>query len=255
MKRWLQRWTRLPAAAGWLAGGTICWASVAATVAATVESAAATPIEASAKNVYLTFDDGPDPVCTPLILSALRREHIHATFFVLGYRSERYPSLVRQLHQDGHEIGNHGYYHTFIVHKTKSWIERDVRRADAAIEAVSGTRPQYFRPPGGILSETDAGLVSKIGHPIAMWTVDTKDWKATSANSIIAAVKAGTRPGAIILMHDGIATSSHYTAQALPTIIRWLHTQGYVLTVLPHDFQGEFIGGHTDYTNRRFSQE
>jgi peptidoglycan/xylan/chitin deacetylase (PgdA/CDA1 family) len=206
--------------------------------------------EATVKTVYLTFDDGPDPACTPLILDILRKEHVKATFFVLGYRSEQFPYIVRRMHSEGHEIGNHGYYHTFIVHKSKQWVESDINLADAAVLTACGVKPKYFRPPGGILSEADVQLVKKTGHTIAMWTLDTNDWKVKSASSIIAAVSNQARPNAIILMHDGVP-SSRYTVQALPTIIEHLRSSGYTLAVLPEQYKGTYIGRPTDTTNYR----
>ncbi len=206
----------------------------------------------SERPIYLTFDDGPDPAWTPRVLDVLSRKHVHATFFVLGCQSEKYPAIVRRIHKDGHEIGNHGYYHTFIVHKSRAWVISDVVRTDAAIAAISGTKPQYFRPPGGILSLADVGLVSHIGHPIAMWTVDTNDWKAKNKESIISAVRRNAKPGAIILLHDGIAATSRYTVQALPYIIDELRRRGYSFQVLPPHYHGQFIGRPTDFTNWRF---
>ncbi|MFD1677007.1 polysaccharide deacetylase family protein [Alicyclobacillus fodiniaquatilis] len=202
------------------------------------------------KKIYLTFDDGPDAVYTPLILDILHKEHVKATFFVLGYRSQQSPYIIRRIHNDGHEIGNHGFYHTYIAHKSKQWVERDISRTDAAIEAICGVKPKYFRPPGGILSESDGALVRKAGHPIAMWTLDTNDWKGKPASSIISIVKREARPNAIILMHDGVP-SSRNTVQALPSVIRYLRSNGYTFAMLPEQYQGEYIGRKTDTTNYR----
>src|SRR5579875_1164815 len=131
-------------------------------------------VSAQTKNVYLTFDDGPSKFYTPQILNILYREHVKATFFVLGYRSEEFPTTIRRMHVEGHEIGNHGYYHQYIVNKSKSWLESDVSKADAAIRAACGVKPIYFRPPGGIINPEDLEIVQKMGHPIALWTVDTE---------------------------------------------------------------------------------
>lgn len=206
----------------------------------------------SSRPIYLTFDDGPNPIWTPRVLEILRRKHVHATFFVLGYEAVKYPAIIRQIHRDGHEIGNHGYYHTFIVNKSRAWVMSDVLRTDKAVASISGTKPQYFRPPGGILSLSDVGLISHIGHPIAMWTVDTNDWKAKNKASIVAAVRKNVKPGAIILLHDGISTTSRYTVQALPAIIDNLRNRGYSFYTLPPNYHGQFIGRPTDFTNWRF---
>jgi peptidoglycan-N-acetylglucosamine deacetylase len=208
---------------------------------------------ASEKTVYLTFDDGPDPRYTPLILDILQKEHVKATFFVLGFRSKQYPFLARRIHNEGHEIGNHGYYHTFIVHKSKDWLKSDITRADATIRAACGVQPKFFRPPGGILSRQDAELVSQAGHPVAMWTVDTNDWKSTNSASILQAIKNQTRPNAIILMHDGTPSSKN-TVNALPSVIHYLRSAGYTFATLPEEYHGTYLGRPTDSTNHRFKK-
>ena len=68
-------------------------------------------IESDRKVVALTFDDGPNPDATPLILDTLREKRVRATFFILGSHAERWPELVRRIVHDGHQIGNHGYFH------------------------------------------------------------------------------------------------------------------------------------------------
>ncbi len=206
------------------------------------KAATAPKAATSNKVVYLTFDDGPNPLWTPYVLDILRRERVQATFFVLGFRAQKYPWLVRRIHREGHEIGNHGYYHTYIVHQNQRWVEAQVRRADAAIEAACGVRPMYFRPPGGILNASNVRAVRKLGHPIAMWTVDTNDWRATKAGPIVRVVERDARPGSIILMHDGIDTSSRYTVQALPEVIRYLKQRGYTFAVLPEHYRGTRLG-------------
>jgi peptidoglycan/xylan/chitin deacetylase (PgdA/CDA1 family) len=222
-------WLRFTAA---LALACVCTCSGTTTTAAAKQERVA----------YITFDDGPSPVWTPRILDILQREHVRATFFVLGFRSEKYPWLVRRIHKEGHEIGNHGYYHTYIVHQNQRWVQAEVRRADAAIEAACGVKPMYFRPPGGILNAANLQAVRKMGHPIAMWTVDTNDWKATSAASIIGTIRRDVKPGAIILMHDGIDSSSRYTVKALPSVIHYLRQAGYSLQVLPEHYRGNRLG-------------
>ncbi|WAH39784.1 polysaccharide deacetylase family protein [Alicyclobacillus fastidiosus] len=213
-----------------------------------------TTASAAVKKVYLTFDDGPDPVYTPLILDTLRGENVKATFFVLGSRAEQSPNILRRIHNDGHEIGNHGYYHTFIVRKPQDWVKQDIIRTDTAIHAVCGVKPKYYRPPGGILSQKDLDFVVKTGHPVAMWTVDTNDWKAKNASSIINTVREEAFPNAIILLHDG-TPSSMYTVKALPSIIHDLRSSGYTFAILPEQYHGKYIGRPTDSTNYRFNRK
>ncbi|MCL6443522.1 MAG: polysaccharide deacetylase family protein [Alicyclobacillus sp.] len=184
------------------------------------------------KVVYFTFDDGPSERYTPQVLDILGRYGVPATFFVLGNRCQAHPELVRRMFREGHEIGSHGYDHRFILHQSAKEISREVRMADEAIYRACGAKPVYYRPPGGLAKQSERSTVEKLGHPIAMWTVDSNDWRATSAESIIRTVERDVRPGAIVLFHDGVS-GSRYTVQALPKLIRDFRRQGYQFRRLP----------------------
>lgn len=188
--------------------------------------------KSNVKMVYLTFDDGPSLMYTPKILEILRDEHIHATFFVLGSRVQSFPHIAQWIVRDGHEIGNHGYYHEYLRQKRNRWVVRDIKRTDKVIRSTTGQSPKYYRPPGGIIPSPDAHLVRELGHPIALWTVDSHDWTATNPQQITANVLQHIRPGAIVLFHDGVS-NSRYTIYALPVIIHSLKIQGYRFASLP----------------------
>ncbi|MCL6453124.1 MAG: polysaccharide deacetylase family protein [Alicyclobacillus sp.] len=197
--------------------------------------AAPTASHAQPRVLYLTFDDGPSQVYTPQILNVLRAEHVRATFFVLGYRSEQMPQLVRRMRAEGHAIGSHGYYHEHIVHKSDEWVQHDLHRADIAIRRASGSVPVLYRPPGGMIDAHEKSMIQRSGHPVVLWTVDSMDWKTTSPQKIVDNVMMGVHPGAIILCHDGVS-NSRYTVQALPALIRACRARGYVFQTLgtPH---------------------
>ncbi|WAH38704.1 polysaccharide deacetylase family protein [Alicyclobacillus dauci] len=184
------------------------------------------------KIVYLTFDDGPSLIYTPQILDILKREHVHATFFVLGSRVEEFPKISKRLIHEGHEVGNHGYHHDFLQEKTPAWVASDIRRTDVIVHHVIGSHAHYYRPPGGIITEPELRSVNTLGHPVVLWTVDSQDWKADGWEQIVQTVLRDTRPGSIILMHDGVS-KSRYTVKALPVIIESLKNAGYQFRKLP----------------------
>lgn len=200
---------------------------------------------ASEKVLYLTFDDGPSQRYTPKILDILKRDKVPATFFVVGYRCEEFPQLVRRIRMEGHEIGNHGYAHYYFVHQTEA-VKRDVQQADEVIRHACGVAPLLYRPPGGILDEGEARAIYQLGHPIVFWTVDSEDWKTTSEKVIYDHVVRQGVSGSVILLHDGVS-NSRYTTQALPRIIREFRLKGYVFKVLPIEpyakvtFQGTHV--------------
>lgn len=182
--------------------------------------------------VYLTFDDGPSLLYTPQILAVLRREGVHATFFVLGSRVTAFPRITKRIAADGNEIGNHGFQHDYPSRKDAAWLVSDIRKTDGAIRQIIGARPVYYRPPGGMITPVEIATIQSLGHPLALWTVDARDWDATTPQQITEEVLKHARPGSIILMHDGVS-QSRFTAVALPTIIHQLRRRGYQFATLP----------------------
>jgi peptidoglycan-N-acetylglucosamine deacetylase len=184
--------------------------------------------------VALTFDDGPDPTWTPRILKVLRREHVPATFFVIGQEVERHPQLVRQELDDGHVIGDHTYSHPDLA-KTPDWRSRlEINAAGWVVEGETGRRPLLFRSPYG---NGDAApqrkgadqLAADIGfHPVG-WTDDTNDWRQPGPNSIVHAALSQLSERTIILLHDGGGRRDQ-TVAALPRIIDALKARGYLFT-------------------------
>ncbi|UUZ83385.1 polysaccharide deacetylase family protein [Paenibacillus sp. P26] len=98
--------------------------------------------------IALTFDDGPDPKYTPILLDLLQKHNVKATFFVLGSKAERSPELILRMHREGHLIGLHNY-----VHRTNGlmmpWkVRRQLEQAAEAVKKITGESPQYYRPLG-----------------------------------------------------------------------------------------------------------
>lgn len=186
------------------------------------------------KVVYLTFDDGPSQRYTPKLLDILRDNRIPATFFVVGHRCEQFPDIVRRIQREGHEIGNHGFAHFDPKKHGLDEVMLDIRKTDTAVVKACGTKPVYYRPPYGSIDAKEIECVHKLGHPIALWTVDSLDWKAKSANAIVTQVERHARDGSIILFHDGISPS-RYTVEAMPRIIRDFRRDGYTFKTLPVD--------------------
>lgn len=184
------------------------------------------------KIVYFTFDDGPSERYTPLVLDILRREGVKATFFVVGYRCDEFPQLVKRIRQEGHEIGNHGYTHQYFTASIEPTFKMDVLRADKSIIHACGWRPIYYRPPGGVYNHEEQLVLHTMGHRLALWTVDSKDWKATSKDVILRNVEARIQPGSVVLFHDGVS-SSRFTVEALPTLIHRYKHLGYQFKALP----------------------
>lgn len=181
------------------------------------------------KIVALTFDDGPDPVSTPLLLDILRNHQAQATFFVVGSKVEKYPQIIRLMAADGHEIANHSYSHADFNRLQKDQILEEIRKTNQLIEQIGGQSPHLFRPPGGYLSHEMVDLTLKEGMVVAYWTwqQDSKDWRrGNTAAAIAAHIVKNIRPGQIIILHDA-GQNGLQTANAVKLLLEKLQPQGY----------------------------
>lgn len=191
-------------------------------------------IGSSKKMVALTFDDGPNPVNTNAILDTLEKYNAKATFFDLGNLVEKYPTVVKREAALGCEVGSHSYQHDNFTKMTAAQMKEDIRKTEAAFQSVLGKSPSLFRPPYGAYNETTTALIPM---PIALWSVDTLDWKSRNAEAILKEIEAaGNLDGKVILLH-GIYSS---TAEAVKTLVPALQKEGYELVTVSELIQEKY---------------
>ncbi|MFL5479160.1 MAG: polysaccharide deacetylase family protein [Gemmatimonadaceae bacterium] len=194
-------------------------------------------IESGRKVVALTFDDGPNPDATPLILDTLREKNVRATFFVLGSHAERWPELVRRISNEGHQLGNHGYFHRKLQFKSPFYVSRDIRLGIRAIKRAGAPAPKYFRAPHGFRSPWTTPIASSYGERTVGWSLGVWDSDRPGVEEILRRTLEGVSPGSIVLLHDGDGYNPDgdrmQTAAALPLIIDRLKEQGYEFATLP----------------------
>jgi peptidoglycan/xylan/chitin deacetylase (PgdA/CDA1 family) len=170
-------------------------------------------------HVALTFDDGPDSRATPQFLDLLRAHDVRATFFLVGERISRAPDVVRRMVDEGHEIGVHGWRHQYTLVASPR-LERCVD----ALADVCGARPQWFRPPYGVLSASALVEARRCGLRPVLWTAWAKDWRAdATAESVRAMLEPGIVGGATLLLHDSGSAQTPMTwtsaLGALPEVL------------------------------------
>lgn len=194
-------------------------------------------IPSDRKVVALTFDDGPNPDATPLILDTLREKGVRATFFVLGSHVQRWPDLVQRIAHEGHQLGNHGYFHRKLHFKSPFYVSRDIRLGIRAIKRAGAPAPQLFRAPHGFRSPWTTPIASSYGERTVGWSLGVWDSDRPGADEIVRRTLEGVQPGSIILLHDGDGYNPDgdrlQTAAALPIIIDRLKEQGYEFATLP----------------------
>jgi peptidoglycan/xylan/chitin deacetylase (PgdA/CDA1 family) len=184
--------------------------------------------------VALTFDDGPWPQNTARILAVLRRFHVHATFFLIGYLAASYPKLVALERRSRMTIGNHSYNHPQVppFGDLPQQLMKDEITLAAQDIARAGVQPQLFRPPGGSYSPALLRTAQALGERVVLWSVDPSDWSpGVTSRQIVSRVLASVRPGSIVILHDGGGDRSA-TIRALPAIITGIRQRGLRLVEL-----------------------
>ena len=187
--------------------------------------------------VALTFDDGPHPEGTPLVLETLREAGAVATFFLVGEQVVRRPALAAEIAAAGHRVELHCHRHRNALRLTAGQIVADAERARAAIEEASGQAIADHRPPYGIYSRSALRAVRSRGWRPVLWSRWGRDWTRTAtARSIADRVTAGIGEGDIVLLHDADYYSAPgswaRTAAALPIILEELDSRGLKSTLL-----------------------
>lgn len=155
-----------------------------------------------ADHIALTFDDGPDPGGTPVVLDALRELGWTATFFMLGSQVAAYPRVARQVAEAGHEVAVHGHSHRNHLLRTPGDVRRDLTRAVDQVVDATGRRPVWFRPPFGVLGPGSVTASRALALRPVLWTAWGQDWLPRTAQEIADTVAARLRPGGTVLLHD-----------------------------------------------------
>jgi peptidoglycan-N-acetylglucosamine deacetylase len=171
------------------------------------------------RTVALTFDDGPHPELTPLLLDMLAQEGVPASFFVIGSCAARSPDIVRRAFHAGHEIGNHSWTHPFLTRIPAARAAEEIARTDALLHGLTGELPNTVRPPYGAMNAEVEDLA--LPRPMLLWDVDTNDWRTRDTHAVERAATGGG--GGIVLMHDIHST----TVAAVPAIIRDYKSRGF----------------------------
>lgn len=177
------------------------------------------------RSVALTFDDGPNPPYTGMILDVLARYGVPATFFCIGLRAAAHPDVLAAIVASGHEIGNHTWSHPFLPDLSEHELEEQVARTD---QATGHPPARLLRTPYGTRTPLFMSWLAgrPHGHRLVLWDVDSADWQRPGADAITQTVLKQSRPGSIILMHDGGGDRGQ-TVDALPAIIDGLLAGGY----------------------------
>jgi len=153
--------------------------------------------------LYLTFDDGPDPLLTPRVLEILAHYSMQATFFLIADKALKYPELVKEIIAKGHSIASHDLHHQWWSNfrRTKE-LYRDISESCSILESISGQKITHYRPPVGLSNPHTHYVCNMLGLTITGWSHATRDGgnRRVMATKMIAELDISA--GNIILLHD-----------------------------------------------------
>lgn len=176
------------------------------------------------KVVYLTFDDGPVQQ-TQRVLDVLARHKAKATFFFIGRNTRGYENVVIRAIAEGHVVGNHSRSHKWsFPFKSYDKMCRDLNLTTALLEAQTGTKINYFRPPFGVTNPTIGKCVRELGLTVVGWSIRTFDTKHPDPDYVLNRIKKQLEPGAVILLHDRLPQS----ADILEKVLCYLEENDYI---------------------------
>src|SRR5699024_133789 len=189
----------------------------------------------SKNQVALTFDDGPDIRFTHQVLDVLANHDVKATLFLIGARAKAHNELTKRIHEEGHAIGNHTYWHPNLPIEGLERLHWELSETEQVIEDIIGFKPRLFRSPYGALNEEMVEMLGSKNNTVVGWDVDSLDWKQQGAEVISDNVLSNAEFGSIILMHDGGDWSMDLTGtvQALDNIISKLKDDGTTFVTIP----------------------
>jgi len=181
--------------------------------------------ESKTDKVLFTFDDGPNPETTPLILDILSDRNVKAAFFCVGENISRYPELYKSLAAEGHLVCNHTYNHRPVSGLSRTEVMEQIEKFNNLIKQEYGRDVLYFRTPHGKFNLNTSILLKKLGMKCVMWSLLTFDYK-NDLSVVKFAVQKYLRRNSIIVLHDSLK-SKDIIAESIKYIVEEVARKGF----------------------------
>jgi len=197
------------------------------------------------KNIYLTFDDGPDPETTNEVLDLLKAEKWNATFFVIGHLAEKNLNLIQRMLNEGHSVMSHSVDHDYSHYfngkeHLKTWLQNSLKN----LSFITKQPQKVFRPPAGILTPPLLEAATELNIPLILWNHRFYDavWGLSEKKLLKSVPKL--KEGDIVLLHDRQSAKKRpIFLSALKTYIRTMKAQDFIGTSLSEDVIFQQLGG------------
>jgi peptidoglycan-N-acetylglucosamine deacetylase len=175
--------------------------------------------------IALTFDDGPYPIYTPMLLDVLHDLRVPATFFLIGRDALEWPELTRRIESDGNEIADHTYTHPNLDQETPDEVRKEILEGRDALWQLSHDPAVkvLMRPPHGRYTERTLQIAQGLGYSVVLWTDDSGDWRTITVDSLKRHLLAHATAPEIVLLHSGKLA----TIEALPYVVDRFRKAGY----------------------------
>ena len=180
-------------------------------------------VDTDEKKIAISFDCAWGNEHTRPILDILDQYDVKTTFFMVRFWAVKFPEDVLEIHNRGHEIGNHSSTHPNMSSLSAEEITKELKGAEEVIESITGQKHIVFRPPFGAYSNCLIQTCEDLGYYVIQWDVDSLDWKNITAAQIVDRVTRNVKPGSIVLFHN----NAEHVEEYLPAILDRLKSEGY----------------------------
>lgn len=175
--------------------------------------------------IALTFDDGPYPIFTPMLLDVLRDLGVPATFFLIGEDAQQWPELTRRIEAEGNEIADHTYTHPNLDQEAPDAVRKEILEGRDALWTLSHDPAvrSLMRPPHGRYTEETLRIAQALGYSVVLWTDDSGDWQTLTVPRLERHLVEHATAPEIVLLHSGKLA----TIEALPYVVERFKRAGY----------------------------
>ncbi|MBF8984451.1 polysaccharide deacetylase family protein [Lutibacter sp. B2] len=180
-------------------------------------------VDTNEKKIAISFDAAWGDQYTNGILDILDKYNIKSTFFLVGFWVDKYPDMVKKIHDQGHNVANHSSTHPHMTKLSKEQIAQELNKTGEKIKELTGVMPILFRPPFGDYNNLLINTAKENGYYTIQWDVDSLDWKELGTEPVVDRVTRNIKNGSIVLFHN----NAKYVLEYLPLVIERLQKDGY----------------------------